>query len=435
MNLRTRLYIIIPTVILIGVFFYFFSAIIAYFLLAAIVSFIGRPIMKGLQKVKIKRFVLPNWFCALTSLITVYGTITLLFLFLIPIIGKQAQSLGTIEPENIIQSFDKPISQLDAWLDKYQIELPSQDNNRKEEATAGSSSHMAVPSLVLVAVDSQQIVPLNLLDPDVISPELYSELDRIQKGDVGQKADSVAPSRPQVIRQYLENAMINFLSGIQISSLFNAFGAFVGNFFLALFAVTFIAFFLLKESDLLTSIILTISPSGYEEKVGIILEKVKSLLTRYFVGVMVEVLLVGSLISLGLYILGVENAIFIGLFAGTLNVVPYIGPVIGAVLGLLLTIVGCLDYDLSSQLLPLLLKVAGVFAIVQLTDNIVFQPFIYASSVKAHPLEIFLVILMASTLAGVPGMILAIPVYTLFRVIAQQFLSGFKVIQSITKGI
>jgi predicted PurR-regulated permease PerM len=290
--------------------------------------------------------------------------------------------------------------------------------------------------MLLVAVDSQQIVPLNLLDPAVISPELYSELDRMQKGDLGVEADStVVSSRPQLIREYLENAILNFLSGIQVSALFNAFGAFVGNFFLALFAVTFIAFFLLKESDLLTSIILTISPSGYEEKVGIILEKVKSLLTRYFVGVMVEVLLVGSLISLGLYILGVENAIFIGLFAGTLNVVPYIGPIIGAVLGLLLTTVGCLDYELSSQLLPLLLKVAGVFAVVQLTDNIVFQPFIYASSVKAHPLEIFLVILMASTLAGVPGMILAIPVYTLFRVIAQQFLSGFKVIQSITKGI
>ncbi len=436
MNLRTRLYIIIPTVILIAVFVYFFSSIIAYFLLAAIVSFIGRPLMKALQKVKIKRFKLPNWFCAMTSLLTVYGTITLLFLLLIPVIGKQAQSLGTIEPGNIIQSFDEPISQLDAWMDKYQIQLPSKNKDRNEKAAERAPATPA-PSLVLVAVDSQQIIPLNRLDPEVISPELYTELDRMQNGNFAAETTNTAAvsSNPQLIREYLENAMLELLSGIQVSSLFNAFGAFVGNLFLAIFAVSFIAFFLLKESHLLTSIILTISPSGYEEKVGIILNKVKPLLTRYFIGVMIEVLLVGTLISIGLSLLGVENAIFIGLFAGTLNVVPYIGPVIGTVLGLLLTTVGCLDYELSSELLPLLLKVAGVFAIVQLTDNIVFQPFIYASSVKAHPLEIFLVILMASSLAGIPGMILAIPVYTLFRVIAQQFLSEFKVIQSITKRI
>jgi len=229
--------------------------------------------------------------------------------------------------------------------------------------------------------------------------------------------------------------MLELVSGIQVSSLFNAFGAFVGNLFLAIFAITFISFFLLKESHLLTSIILTISPSGYEEKIQTILSKVKPLLTRYFVGVLVEVLLVGCLIALGLSLIGVKNAIFIGLFAGTLNVIPYLGPIIGTVLGLVLTTLGVLDYDLTSELLPLLLQVITVFAIVQALDNILFQPLIYSNSVKAHPLEIFLVILMASSIAGIPGMILAIPVYTLFRVIAQQFLSEFKIIQSLTRDI
>jgi predicted PurR-regulated permease PerM len=136
-----------------------------------------------------------------------------------------------------------------------------------------------------------------------------------------------------------------------------------------------------------------------------------------------------------LSILGVQNAIFIGFFAGTLNVVPYVGPIIGVILGLILTLMGSLDLEFYTQILPLLTKTALVFAIVQLIDNFFFQPLIYSSSVKAHPLEIFLVILMAGSLAGVVGMILAIPVYTIFRVVAKEFLSGFKIIESLTRNI
>lgn len=437
MNLRTRLYIIIPTVILIGVFVYFFSSIIAYFLLAAIVSFIGRPIMKGLQKIQIKRFSLPNWACAMLSLLGVYGAITLLFLILIPVIGRQAENLGTLDTDKVIESFEEPISRLEAWMEKYQLEFPSRESDINENNSDAPITEIT-QRILLVAVDSQQFVPLSQLADSRISPELYAELKQLEgQTEISESTDDLfaAKTNRQKARDYIEDSMLELVSGIQVSSIFNTFGAFVGNLFLALFAISFISFFLLKESHILTNIILTTTPSGYEEKVQTILGKVKPLLTRYFVGVLIEVLLVGTLISIGLSLLGVENAIFIGLFAGTLNVIPYIGPVFGAILGLILTTLGCLDYDLTSELLPLLLQVAGVFGVVQLTDNIAFQPYIYASSVKAHPLEIFLVILMASTLAGVPGMILAIPVYTLFRVIAQQFLSEFKVIQSLTKGI
>jgi predicted PurR-regulated permease PerM len=225
------------------------------------------------------------------------------------------------------------------------------------------------------------------------------------------------------------------VSTVQVSAVFNSVGSFLGNLFVAVFSVSFISFFLLKESQLLMSIILTLSPTGYEKRVEKIISKIKPLLTRYFIGLLLEVLLVGSLIALGLGLLGVENALFIGLFSGIFNVVPYLGPIIGATLGLTLTSLGALDLELTTELLPLLLKVATVFMIVQLIDNIVFQPLIYSSSVKAHPLEIFLVIIMAGSLVGIGGMILAIPVYTIFRVVAQEFLSEFKVIQSITRGI
>lgn len=182
-------------------------------------------------------------------------------------------------------------------------------------------------------------------------------------------------------------------------------------------------------------IVMTLTPTQYADEVNNILERTKTLLSRYFIGVILEVLLVGGLISIGLSLLGVENAFVIGFFAGLFNVIPYLGPVIGAVLGVVFAVLGALEMDFNSYILPLALKVLVVIVIVQLVDNLVLQPFIYSSSVKAHPLEIFLVILMAGNVAGVGGMILAIPAYTILRVVAKEFFDQFRVVQSITKDL
>ncbi|WNJ19831.1 AI-2E family transporter [Pontibacter sp. G13] len=242
-------------------------------------------------------------------------------------------------------------------------------------------------------------------------------------------------SLPNMIRETIISFSQDVLDIGQVSDAVKSLAGATGGFFAALFSVTFISFFFLEDRGLFRRIILTITPDAYDEKMNNVLTNIRPLLTRYFVGVLLEVLLVGGLISLGLFILGVEDALMIGFFAGCFNVIPYLGPIIGAVMGLLLTTLGGLHMEFYSQLLPLLAKVAVVFAIVQLIDNMVFQPLIYSSSVKAHPLEIFLVILMAGSIAGVGGMILAIPTYTLIRVIAKEFFSEFKIVQSITKSI
>lgn len=96
---------------------------------------------------------------------------------------------------------------------------------------------------------------------------------------------------------------------------------------------------------------------------------------------------------------------------------------------------GALELDFYGGILPLVVKVLIIFVVVQLIDNFVFQPLIYSSSVKAHPLEIFLVILAAGSLFGIGGMVLAIPTYTVFRVIAKEFFDQFKVVRSITRSI
>lgn len=237
------------------------------------------------------------------------------------------------------------------------------------------------------------------------------------------------------VESYVQENLINVLESVQLANIANAIVGFTGDFFIGIFSVLFITFFFLKEKGLMHDMVMTLTPTKHEQKVNHILSVSKELLTRYFIGVVAEVLLVGGLISIGLGFLRVENAFVIGIFAGLFNVIPYVGPIIGGILGVSFAVLGALDMEFYSEMLPLILKVLVVITGVQLIDNFVFQPYIYSSSVKAHPLEIFFVILMASSIAGIGGMIVAIPVYTILRVIAKEFFNQFKLIQSLTRSI
>lgn len=209
---------------------------------------------------------------------------------------------------------------------------------------------------------------------------------------------------------------------------------FVGETFISAFAVTFITFFFLKERGLLLKGLLLFLPAKYEESLKGILASIKRLLRRYFVGIFIQTTLVGCLITLGFSIIGVSfnHAAAIGVMCGLLNVIPYVGPLIGFILGLLVGSIVYLQTPLAMDFLFYLLSIGIVHAIVNLVDNVVFQPLIFSNSVMAHPLEIFIVILMAGFAFGIVGMFLAIPVYTILRVIAREFFSQYKIVREIT---
>ena len=133
--------------------------------------------------------------------------------------------------------------------------------------------------------------------------------------------------------------------------------------------------------------------------------------------------------------LGVPNALLIGFFAGMMNVIPYIGPIIAAGIGMIITLSSNMDLSFYNEMIPLLTKVGVVFLLTRLIDDIILQPNIFSKSVKAHPLEIFIVVLVGAKVGGVLGMVLAIPFYTAFRVIGKVFLSEFKVIQKLTRNM
>ena len=197
----------------------------------------------------------------------------------------------------------------------------------------------------------------------------------------------------------------------------------------------FISFFFLKDSKLFENIILTFIPDNKESRWKNSSNKIKDLLSRYFVGLILQILILFIIYTIGLLIVGVENPIVFAFFCARLNLIPYLGPVIGAGLMLTLTMTGHLGESFSDVIVPNTLWVLVVFGIGQLIDNFFSQPIIFSKSVKSHPLEIFLVILITGILFGVIGLILAIPMYTAIKVILQEFLSDNKIVKKLTQGL
>ncbi|HXC04724.1 MAG TPA: AI-2E family transporter, partial [Bacteroidia bacterium] len=124
-----------------------------------------------------------------------------------------------------------------------------------------------------------------------------------------------------------------------------------------------------------------------------------------------------------------------GLFAGLVNVIPYVGVFIAAIFGLFVALSTGLHSDFQNALLPMILKVLAVFISSNLIDGMFLQPLIFSNTVKAHPLEIFTIILVSGTLGGVGPMILAVPTYTVVRVVAKQFFSRFRIVQKLTSAL
>ena len=239
------------------------------------------------------------------------------------------------------------------------------------------------------------------------------------------------------VQEFMRSKLTKFFSAGFVSSIFSSAASALGNVFLAMFSITFITFFFLKDENLFGESILSLVPDKHVDAFRHAMFSTRRLLKRYFIGISMQMFGIFTIVSLGLTIagLGFSLSILIGLIAGTLNIIPYLGPLMGGAIGILLGIATHLQLDFYSELLPLVGWIMLVFAIAQLTDNFVFQPFIFSSSVDAHPLEIFLVIMIAATLGGVVGMILAIPLYTILRVFAKEFLNKFKVVKKLTRKI
>lgn len=364
MNQTTKsiLWLIGIALLLLGL--WYFRTIIAYVLVAAVLSFVGAPLVKLIKKIKIGRWSPPSWLAAALTLLVFVKMLALFFGLFAPLIAEEARVIAHLDLNKTTQSLEGSIAKTEEWLSQFNLSGDEQTNR----------------DFVLTKVQG----------------------------------------------------MIDFS---QLSNVFNNIFSILGNAFIAIFSILFMAFFFLKDRLLFQRIVFTVTPDKHIEKVKHVVEGSGKLLTRYFIGVIVQVSIVAILISIGLSILGVKNAIIIGFLAGIFNLIPYIGPIIGALVGTLIALSTNLSLDFVTGLLPLAGGVLLVFLVVQLVDNFFTQPVILGNSVKAHPLEIFIVISLAASLAGILGMIVAIPVYTILRVVAKEFLSRFKIVEGLTRDI
>ena len=276
--------------------------------------------------------------------------------------------------------------------------------------------------LLFFPLINRQVILLSDLDLDSIYLQLEVPLEKLERFLVKyQLIENKKGILPEELRLPVQEALQKFDIGGFISGAISV----TSSIFIGTMAVAFITFFLLLENGLLRRNLLNLIPNAYFELSVATFTKVEKLLTNYLFGLLFQVLAIFLLAASGLTLVGVEYALTIALFAAIANLIPYAGPILGTVFGVVVGI-STGDFSTDNDYSFFLIKIISVFAAVQITDNVVLQPVIFSKSVKAHPLEIFVIIFAGAKIAGILGMIFAIPVYTIFRVSVLEFYSGYK---------
>ena len=362
--MQTKKLLYIPLLLIIGFFMWYFSSIITYILIAAVLSILGQPLVKRLSNIKIRKHSFSRSLGAVITLLLMISLFFALFLLLVPIIYNQAALFSKIDVNILSNSFKEPIGLIENFVYKY-----------------------------------------NIIGPN------------------------------ETIETTISTKLMTIMSLSNVSSILNSLIGFTSSFFVAFFAISFITFFFLKDDKMFLHIIMSLTPIAYQTEIKHIFLECKHLLSHYFRSLCLDVLIVMTLITIGMYIIGLKNALIIGVLAGMMNVIPYVGVFIGGAIAILLGLSGNLEMDFYTGMLPLIGKICLVLISINILDGIFLQPTIYSNSVKAHPLEIFLVIMVSCSIAGIPGMILAIPSYTVLRIIAKEFFGKFTAIKKLTEKL
>lgn len=282
--------------------------------------------------------------------------------------------------------------------------------------------------LVFIPKLSKQVSILSTVDPQQLLSALETYVDYAENW-------LQSMNITKFNKEAIEAQVTDYLDFSLVTNVFDVLLSSVGSVLVGFMSVLFITFFLLKDRNIINNIVDALTPDKYLKSIHNVMGETKDLLSRYFIGIVIQVSIVSGVITIGLSLVGVPNALLIGILAGLFNIIPYLGPIIGGLVAISLSILSHLNMHMDVDLLILVGKVVIVASVAQLLDNFVIQPLIFSKSVKAHPLEIFIVIILGGSIAGIPGMILAVPGYTFFRIIAKEFFQGYKVVQGLTKSL
>lgn len=362
-------YIIITAgLCIIGAICWYLKNVLAYILIAVVVSLIAKPVMSLMQRVRIKGKAFPDWILAALTLMLVAGGILTMLSLIIPLVSSILKDVSMTNIEGAARSIATPLADLNIFLRE---RLPQLGDDFRLEVAVG-----------------QEIYKL-------INVTAFSSL-------IGSAA--------------------SLLTGLGIG----------------IFSVVFIGFFFIKDNGLFTEIVCALVPDRYEDTAEKALNDIGHLLSRYFIGITIEILGVALINFIGLWTIariGIPAALGIAFLTGIFNIIPYIGPLLGGALGTALSLI--LKYssavpvatDLNFWAFTAVL--IAIFCFTQLVDNFLYQPVIYSTSIKSKPLEIFIVLLVVGHIGGPLSMIIAIPVYTVIRVIAFRFFGHVKAIKKL----
>ena len=278
--------------------------------------------------------------------------------------------------------------------------------------------------VLFIPLISDQVELISSLEYDAVYDQITNPLSRVESFLL--ERELVTDRSPGFLVVELKNSIDNFFATLDVTTLLNNIVSFAGGLSIGLLAVIFITFFLLYEKGMIRRGIISLIPNAYFEMTIAAMYKMEQRLSNYLLGLLFQAFSIFSIASLGLSIFEVDYALTIALFAAVANLIPYAGPLLGSLFGLIVGVSTNQDLITSSDYGWMVAKIIAVFSTVQLIDNLVLQPLIFSKSVKAHPLEIFVVIFAGATLAGIPGMIVAIPVYTVLRVMSLELYKGVK---------
>lgn len=353
-------------VAIVGAICWYFRSILAYILIAVVVSLIAKPLMGLFQKISIKGKKAPDWVLAAVSIIIVLGVLLSLMTSVIPIVSGMIKDISVVNIESAARGISAPLAEINEFL-------------RNNFSQLGSDFRIEV----------------------IVLKELQ-----------------------------------NLFNVSMFSSVIGSAATFVTNLAVGLFSVVFIGFFFIKDDGLFTKIVCALVPDKHEATTEKAITDIGHLLSRYFIGIMVEIAGVALINFLGLMFvarLGFNASIGIAALTGILNVIPYVGPLLGIVmgttLGLILKYTSMVPIGLDVNFWIFALILIAVLYFTQLIDNFVYQPLIYSTSIKSTPLEIFIVLLVVGHIGGPLAMIIAIPCYTVVRVIAFRFFGHIKAIK------
>jgi len=400
--------------------FYYFGDIVSYIILAWVVSMIGAPIYS-----LVNRFAGPS-LSAAVSLFVLTLVFMLLLRIVVPPLVTQAKNLSEIDYQTIITGLEEPIADMTQWLrDRGVINEVKEDAVDEINKTHGNIIHAEVielDSLLNIGSDSVKRTNINLLV-------------NIHQDAIGEEKEIIDLSdQPQILRT-LKDDIFKMLDPSQIPQMIGSFLGFFGNMFIALMSVYFIAFFFLREKGLFTKMMSLLVPNKQESKMTRAVDDSTSLLVRYFIGLVIQMFVNAVLATIALKLFGFKSALLMAICFAILNVIPYVGPILGNLIGVLIVISSNLELDFYSMMLPKIVTAIIIFAVLQMIDNFILQPNIFSKSVKAHPLEIFLIVLIGAKIGGILGMVIAIPAYTVVRVLLKVFFSEFEVVKKMTASI